>query len=95
MFAALRTILCSACVVLFAWTLAHAQEAPVAKTEFGSVKGKLSADGKVNVFLGTPYAAPPVGPLRWKPPQPPAAWTEVRDATKYGSRCMQAGFFIR
>ena len=61
MIASLRTTLCSVCLVLSAWTLAHAQEAPIAKTEFGSVKGKLSADGKVNVFLGIPYAAPPVG----------------------------------
>jgi len=93
MLAALRTILASVSLVLSLLTFAQAQEAPTAKTESGAVKGKLSADGKVNIFLGIPFAAPPVGPLRWKPPQPPAPWKEVRDATKYGSRCFQSGFF--
>jgi len=87
-----RTLFASLFAILL-FTLAWAQEAPLAKTEFGPVKGKLSADGKVKVFLGIPFAAPPVGPLRWKPPQPPAPWTAARDATNYGSRCMQAGLF--
>jgi para-nitrobenzyl esterase len=92
-----KILLCAivSCVGLALSTqaFATAQEPLVAKTESGSVKGKLSTDGKTNVFLGIPYAAPPVGALRWKPPQPPAAWTGVRDATNYGSRCMQSGFF--
>ena len=41
------------------------------------------------VFRGVPYAAPPVGALRWKAPQQPAAWTGVRDASKYGLACPQ------
>jgi para-nitrobenzyl esterase len=92
MIVSLRTILASV-FLLPLMAFGQAQDVPVAKTEFGSVKGKLSADGKVKVFLGIPYAAPPVGPLRWKPPQPPVPWNEVRDATKYGARCMQSGFF--
>jgi para-nitrobenzyl esterase len=88
-----RTIVSCVCLVLSVAVSSRAQEAPIAKTEFGPVKGKLTKDGKVNVFLGIPYAAPPVGALRWKPPQPPAAWTAVRETTNYGSRCMQAGFF--
>ena len=40
-------------------------------------------------FLGIPYAAPPVGNLRWRPPQPPASWQGVRQATKYGPACPQ------
>jgi para-nitrobenzyl esterase len=59
------------------------------KTDKGKIQGKMSADGQARDFLGIPFAAPPVGPLRWKPPQPPAAWKNVRPATSFGSRCMQ------
>jgi len=44
----------------------------------------------VNEWLGIPYAAPPVGPLRWQPPQPPAPWSGTLNATAYGSICTQA-----
>ncbi len=47
----------------------------------------------MRTFLGIPYAAPPVGLLRWKPPQPAAAWTGVRSATSFGPRCMQAQLY--
>ena len=61
----------------------------VAKTDAGKVQGKMSADGQARDFLGIPFAAPPVGPLRWKPPQPAAKWHGMRQATSFGSRCMQ------
>jgi para-nitrobenzyl esterase len=61
--------------------------APVAQTRMGEIRGKL--DGKVRTFLGIPYAAPPVGDLRWRAPQPPAAWTGALDATKPGNGCAQ------
>lgn len=53
----------------------------------GALRGS-SANG-VRAFLGIPYAAPPVGALRWKPPQAPAAWSGVRDATQFGAACTQ------
>jgi para-nitrobenzyl esterase len=62
------------------------------KTADGKVHGKLINDDKVRAFLGMPFAAPPVGDLRWKAPQPVAQWNDVRDATKYGSHCMQVAF---
>jgi para-nitrobenzyl esterase len=57
------------------------------KTAAGIVEGKEI--GAVRAFLGIPYAAPPVGDLRWKPPAPAAKWTGVRKATEFGARCMQ------
>jgi para-nitrobenzyl esterase len=63
------------------------------KTEQGKVKGKTFNDGKVKAFLGLPYAAPPVGDLRWKAPQPPAKWKGDRDATKFGAHCAQGRVF--
>jgi para-nitrobenzyl esterase len=65
---------------------ASAQAAPIVTAE-GPVEG-VSKNG-VSQFLGIPYAKPPVGPLRWTPPQPPAKWTDVRQATKFGPTCAQ------
>ena len=45
--------------------------------------------GGVNEWLGIPYAAPPVGPLRWQPPQPPTPWTTTLAATAFGNQCIQ------
>ncbi|MGH9663042.1 MAG: carboxylesterase/lipase family protein [Bryobacteraceae bacterium] len=55
----------------------------------GVLEGVISADGLVRTFKGIPYAAPPVGPLRWKPPQAASPWTGVRKSVDYGARCMQ------
>jgi carboxylesterase type B len=55
----------------------------------GRISGESGAEG-VRVFRGIPYAAPPVGDLRWRDPQPAARWSGVRDATKFGARCMQS-----
>ena len=63
------------------------------KIEQGQIHGKLINNGKVQAFLGIPYAAPPVGDLRWKAPAPPASWKGVRDATEYGAHCMQSHIF--
>jgi len=45
----------------------------------------------IRVFKGIPYAAPPVGPLRWRAPQAPLAWRGVRPIDRFGPRCMQSG----
>jgi para-nitrobenzyl esterase len=60
---------------------------PVAITANGAVRGTSS--GPVNEFLGIPYAAPPVGALRWRPPQPAASWPGVREATQFAPHCPQ------
>ena len=59
----------------------------VAATENGPVRG-LQTETMKN-FLGIPYAAPPVGDLRWRPPQPAAPWKGVRDATQFANHCPQ------
>src|SRR5262249_37142446 len=74
-------------VLLFAAT-AFAQDATVSISD-GQLKG--AADEGVRMFKGIPYAAPPIGPLRFKPPQPAVAWKDVRDATKYSAVCIQPG----
>ena len=60
--------------------------APIVTTDDGAVRGTTA--GTVAEFLGIPYAAPPTGHLRWRPPQPPA-WRGVRDATQFGPSCPQ------
>lgn len=60
---------------------------PQVSVDTGAVEGKR--DGTVSAFLGIPYAAPPVGASRWKPPAPAAKWSGVRKATKFGARCAQ------
>lgn len=60
------------------------------KIETGRVKG-TTANGVIS-FKGIPYAAPPVGDLRWRPPQKAASWTGVRNAATYGADCMQKPF---
>ncbi len=63
------------------------------RTADGVLEGVVSADGKVRTFKGIPYAAPPVGPLRWKAPQRVQPWTGVRRAVEYPPRCMQGRIF--
>jgi para-nitrobenzyl esterase len=75
----------SACLSLFAAN-------PVTTTS-GLVEGVTSSDSNVRMFKGIPFAAPPVGDLRWKPPQPASSWTGVKQASAFGPRCMQGRIF--
>jgi para-nitrobenzyl esterase len=77
------------CVVVPGALSFAAAPQPKVKIAQGEVMGKWIDGDTQKAFLGLPYAAPPVGDLRWKPPQPPAAWNGVRDATSFGSRCEQ------
>jgi para-nitrobenzyl esterase len=60
------------------------------KVEGGLVSGTTEAG--VRVFKGIPFAAPPVGELRWRPPQPLEPWRGVRDGSKFGSECPQTQY---
>jgi para-nitrobenzyl esterase len=59
----------------------------------GTLEGTVGTDPDVRVFRGVPFAAPPVGPLRWKAPQPVAPWAATRKADTWGTRCMQGPMF--
>ncbi|HEY2523091.1 MAG TPA: carboxylesterase family protein [Streptosporangiaceae bacterium] len=66
---------------------AQSGSAPLVATSNGVVRGAAVAGGYA--FRGLPYAAPPVGKLRWRPPAPAASWHGVRDATSFGPSCPQ------
>jgi para-nitrobenzyl esterase len=59
----------------------------------GLLEGTTGSLPGIRAFLGIPYAAPPVGPLRWKAPEPVAKWTGVRKADQFGNRCIQTNPF--
>ncbi len=64
---------------------------PQISVDSGTLTGMVDAAG-IHVFKGIPYAAPPVGELRWKEPQPVPSWTGTRDASAFGDRCEQTLF---
>lgn len=86
-------IVCALTALIFAHPARAAAPdsgAPVVKTRAGAVRGIV--DGNVRVFLGIPYAAPPVGNLRWQPPEAHARWTDTLDASRAGNSCVQMSF---
>jgi len=84
-------VIAAIAVVLF-WVGSLGAQVQV-RTKAGVVSGMKSADGKVVIFKGVPFAAPPVGELRWKEPQPLAPWKGVIEANEFGARCMQARIY--
>src|SRR5262245_15298444 len=95
-----RVLLAAFGAALAALTLAAAGAArgtpsssPVVVIHDGSLRGVAVPGGYA--FRGLPYAAPPTGDLRWRPPQPPAAWQGVRDASGYAPSCLQKPSLFR
>jgi para-nitrobenzyl esterase len=82
-----RLLLCSLAAAIGVGTVALSQTAPLVRVDGGELQGVV-ADG-VASFKGIPFAAPPVGDLRWRPPQPAARWPGVRQAAEFGADCMQ------
>lgn len=66
-----------------------AQDRNLVSVATGKISGAAGRNPDIHVFKGIPYAKPPVGNLRWKPPQAPVAWTGIRSATEFGHACMQ------
>jgi len=74
-------------VLLFCLSLAGRAGEPLIQTEDGAVRGKEI--GRGGLFLGIPFAKPPLGELRWRPPEAPAKWEGERDATRPAPACLQ------
>ncbi|HEX5411582.1 MAG TPA: carboxylesterase family protein [Terriglobia bacterium] len=70
-----------------------ARAADQVKIASGSLQGVTVDHSNVRAFLGVPFAAPPVGKLRWRPPQPVEPWHGVRKAAAFGPRCMQRNIY--
>jgi para-nitrobenzyl esterase len=88
-----NTWLLSGLIVVLASSLLGQQVGLQIRTESGPVEGKKTADGKITEFLGIPFAAPPVGDLRWREPQPVTPWKGVRKAAEFGSHCVQGRIY--
>ncbi|HEX7369664.1 MAG TPA: carboxylesterase family protein [Rhodanobacteraceae bacterium] len=86
-------ILFGLALTLFATVVFAAEAPPVVRIDAGAISGLHDAAMGLDEFKGIPYAAPPVGALRWKPPQPVVAWQGTRKADHFGPRCMQLPLF--
>ncbi len=75
------------CAVLDTSTTVPSQNGPIVNSPAGSIEGRI--EGELHVFKGIPYALPPVGSQRWKPPISVPRWKEVRKATDFGPACFQ------
>ena len=79
--------------LMFAVSISASADSLSVKTDKGKVHGKTINSDKVRAWMGIPYAAPPVGDMRWKAPQPAEKWKGERDATSYGAHCAQNPVF--
>lgn len=84
----MRTVLAST-LLFICIPFLSAPRAQIVETNNGRVEGTTMSNG-IQVFKGIPYAKPPVRDRRWKPPQPVHDWEDVRQADRFGPRCMQA-----
>ena len=87
--------ICTLALLLSA-AAASAQKPPQARPvqiENGKLLGVLTPDQKVIAYKGIPYAAPPVGDLRWRPPQPVGRWKHILFARNFGYHCIQSGSY--
>jgi para-nitrobenzyl esterase len=95
--ARIRCVVIGVALALFALPVVAAAPAPdpnpTVRIDNGTLAGLHDAATGLDEYRGIPYAAPPVGALRWKPPRPVAAWKGTRAADHFGPRCMQLPLF--
>ncbi|MGA2571983.1 MAG: carboxylesterase family protein, partial [Terracidiphilus sp.] len=84
----MRTLLLAMAITTMPWMSMAAS--PTAKVEQGKLAGTI--ENGLTVYRGIPFAAPPVGDLRWRPPLPAAKWDGVRQADKFAPQCVQTSF---
>ena len=80
-------------LMLATFSVTTARSADELTIDAGKLQGAMNAEHTVRMFKGIPFAAPPVGDLRWKAPQPVKPWSGVRAADKFGPACMQTDVF--
>src|SRR5215813_5486959 len=80
-------------LALATFSAAAARPADQVTVDSGRLKGAYNSDHSVLIFKGVPFAAPPVGNLRWRAPQPAKKWEGVRAADKFGPACLQTDVF--
>jgi para-nitrobenzyl esterase len=85
-----ETFICLTCVLMLEPISSAQNASTLVTTQSGYVEGVI--EGDVRAFRGIPFAAPPIGDLRWRPPAPPASWTGIRDASMFGNVCPQISF---
>jgi para-nitrobenzyl esterase len=81
--------MCLAAVAAAGPALGASEKGPQVKVHAGVLQGVTEADARVNAFKGIPYAKPPTGDLRWRPPVPAPAWEGTRVASEFGHACPQ------
>ncbi|XP_015609353.1 acetylcholinesterase, partial [Cephus cinctus] len=87
-----KNLLCRVVFYQVSISATATMSAPIVRTRYGALKGTVVQNvegGEYLAFNGIPYAEPPVGQLRFKEPQPPKAWSGIRDARKEGSAAIQ------
>ncbi|MFI1172476.1 carboxylesterase/lipase family protein [Streptomyces melanogenes] len=87
LFVSFLALVCLAVAVPAGVGAAAPEDPAVVSTDAGRVRGVVTDRGRA--FLGVPFAAPPVGERRWRPPQPVAAWSGIRDAVHFAGACAQ------
>lgn len=75
------------------WTLPSGAVPPIVQLKQGALSGVMNPANGVTAYKGIPFAAPPIGQLRWRPPQPAHSWKGVRQAQHFSNQCMQEPIF--